>query len=167
MMKGLLIAAGCSCGGIASANAATLNKDYYDFEGRAFIETNLVSAACAAEGLAFDDDYTVVYRFGTGTNVVSDALAFVSEHGDYRVDATNTPSSLNGNNVPVEWDTIDSRAFLSTGNASTSSLTITPASGMKIVDATNYVEIVGTLNDFVNIAGCTVSIRAGLVRRPN
>jgi hypothetical protein len=164
MMKGLLIAAGCLCGGIASANAATLNVDYYDFEGRAFVESNPVSKTCAADDLAFGSDFTVVYRFNTGTNVVSDALAFVSEHGDYRVNATNTPFSLNGNNVPVDWDTIDSRAFLSTGNASTSSLTITPA---KIVDTTQYVEITGTLNDFLNVAGCTVNIRAGLVRRPN
>ena len=167
MIKRLLIGAGFLCATVVGANALVVNVDFYDFEGRVFIETNPVSATCSADGLAFGDSFTVVYRRHI-TSAVSDALAFVSEHADYRISATASPFFLDGASLPAEWDTINSRATLFTGpgNTTTSDLTFTPASHL-ITNATEYVEITGTLNDFEGITGCTVSIRAGLVRRPN
>ena len=166
-MKRLLAVAACVGAAVTSANAQVLNTDYYDFEGRGFIETQNLPAACTADGLAFGDQFTVVYRFDAGTNVVYDAIAFVNEHADYRVSAVNPPYSLAGANVAVVWDTINSRGTLSTGNPSTTSLYISPAGTSTITNATLYVAINGTFNNFENIAGCTLVIRAALARRPN
>jgi hypothetical protein len=148
----------------SAAHAAVLNTDFYDFEGRAFIENDPVSTTCANAGFVFGNVYTVVYRYNTGTNVVSDAIAFISERSDFRINATQTPFSLRGTDVPAQWDYIDSRAGLSTGVTAAATTIITPTT---ITSATKTVVLVGSISNFFGVTGCTLGFHAALERRPD
>jgi hypothetical protein len=150
-----------------SAAQAQVNVTYYDFEGRGFVTTSPTSAACQADGIVFGSVFTDVYRFTLNPAIVSDALSFTTgDRATFRISSTTGPNfSLNGA-VNTNWDYINTRAFAAGGPIpSSSDLAVSPFGTTTILQGALNIKIVGTINDFIAISGCTVSYRAALTRR--
>jgi hypothetical protein len=172
LMRTILVALGLLAGltGARAQNFVT----YLDFEGRVFIQDNPTSATCQASNIVYGSSYTVVYRFTLNPSVVADALAFVSEHSDARVVSTQSPSfslsnAIVGGPSTTNWDYINSRAGAPTGPfPSSSNLTFGRGGGSgPIVPTSGAAIVVGTINDFLAISGCTVTLHGAMVVRPN
>jgi len=151
----------------ATGAQAQVNVTYLDFEGRAFVTTNPTSGTCQAQQISFGSVDTVVYRFTLNPASVRESLSFTGSRESKRIESTVAPGySLNGLKN-VRWDGIDTRAGLTTDLLTTSDLTIKPIAGTGITKTTTGVTITGTVNDYLFVTGCTVTITAALVRRPD
>ena len=167
MLKGLIPAVVGMTIGTTCAAQAQVNVKFLDFEGRGFIVSNPVSATCAAAGFGFALPYIIVYRHTLDPQPVPDALSFTYDRATQRIESTQGPGfSLNGPTT-TRWDSIDTRAALTTDVPSSSNLSIRSGGGGAITKATEDIVISGTINDMFAVAGCTIEFRGALIRRPN
>ena len=173
MTKRLLLVAIGLLAGLTVARAQNM-VTYLDFEGRVFITDNPTSSTCQAQSINYGDSFTVVYRFTLNPSSVADALSFVTPHSVARIVSTQSPSfSLSnvivGGPSTTNWDYINSRAGVPTATfSSTSNLQFGRGGGSGPITSTSGAAlVVGSINDFLAISGCTVNIHGAMVLRPN
>lgn len=168
VVVGLLVAMAGSGSAFAQANVT-----FATYEGRLFILSNPTPAQCQAVGINFGADYQVTYRFTLDPATVSNSLSVGSERSRFAIFSTQSPSfSLNsyitGGPASVNMLYLGSRG---NGGSTTGSATLTIDKafngGGAPVPTTQNVIVAGTLNDIFNVAGCTVTVRAALTRRPD
>ena len=173
MIKRLLVVAFGVLAGLSGARAQ-VNVTYLDFEGRAFVTDNPTSATCQTNRINFGNSFTIVYRFTLNPALIADALAFITEHSDFHIVSTQSPSfSLNnlivGGPSTTTYNYISSRAGSSGSIASSSNLNINRAfnGGGAPRLGTQNVVVLGTINDFLGVTGCTVTVHGALAARPD
>ena len=132
------------------------------FQGEAFIEA--VNQTCTQDSLAVGDYYRVVYRYKNTASDRNDAAMFITTSAIFRTVSTGVSGSLNGQTATLDT-IISGYAILSDDIAGASSLVIASNGGLATPDAIDL-EMVGTVDNFLNFTGCTVTIHANMVRRP-
>ncbi len=150
------------------AEAQTYNKDYVSFEGTLVVLDNPTSAACQNDGIFYDDQYRVSYRFTANPSVIQDAIAiFPSGDNATKFKSTQTSGSLNGQST-TEWVYINHYANSENSPlASSSNLTITSGLGQPVSLGTGNIKILGSINNFLAWSDCNVaSVHAALVNIP-
>lgn len=145
----------------AFASGPTGTKTFF---GVGFIEA--VNSTCVSDGFAVGGYYTTVYRYKIdSTATVGDALNLFTERAAFHVFPNNSTSSLNGATATTNAE-LDSHGGLTTGLASTTSLVIGSAGGNPTASAINL-KVVGTIDNFFNNPGCSITFHAALVARPD
>ena len=134
------------------------------FQGTSFIEA--VNSTCAAVGYAVGDYYSVVYRYRIDSSAtVYDAFDLFTARAAFHILANNATGSLNGATATTNA-LIDSHGGLTTGLAGSTSLSIASAGGKPTASAVNL-RLVGTIDNFFDNTGCTVTVHANMVARPD
>jgi hypothetical protein len=147
---------------LASAQAQTPGNII--FQGEFFVTAISTPMQCASYWAVGDFD-RVVYRYKPpNTNNDPDSLAFIETRNANRIESTTASGSLNGL-ASVRLDGINSKASLFSDVLTTSDLTIVPVSPAKTIGSATNILITGTVKDFGDVTGCTVSIRAVLTLR--
>jgi hypothetical protein len=153
----------------ANAVAQTYNTDYISFEGTLVVLDNPTSAGCQADGINYNDQYRVSYRFTVNPSVIADALAlFPSGDNATKMLSTQTSGSLNGSST-TEWIYINHYGNSTPGTplASSSNLTISSGLGQPLSLATGNIKILGSINNFLAWSNCNIaSVHAALVVIP-
>ena len=134
------------------------------FQGLGFVEA--VNSTCSSIGFAVGDYYTTVYRYRVDSSAtVYDAFDLFTQRAAFHILANNSAGSLNG--APATTNAvIDSHGGLSTGLVGSTSLSIASAGGQPTATAINL-KLVGTIDNFFNNPGCTVTMHSNLVARPD
>src|SRR5271154_1744546 len=151
-----------------SAKAATYGVDYLSFEGVLVVLDNPTSAGCQADGINYNSQYRISYRFTVNPSVIQDALAlFPSGDNAARMRSTQTSGSLNGSST-TEWIFINHYANSDNSVlASSSNLTILSGLGQPVSLTTGNIKILGSINNFLSYSDCNIaSVHAALVVIP-
>lgn len=151
-----------------SAKAATYGVDYLSFEGVLVVLDNPTSAGCQADGINYNSQYRISYRFTVNPSVIQDALAlFPSGDNAARMRSTQTSGSLNGASS-TEWNYINHYADEDSASlASSSNLTISSGFGQPLTLSTGNIKILGSINNFIAESNCNIaSVHAALVAIP-
>ena len=137
------------------------------FQGEDFVTTT--SSQCAVEDETVGDFHRVVYRYDPpNTSNDPDSLAFIGTRNANRI-TPKTGTSLIGRQSDFLIG-LNSKAsvFGEDPTITTSSdLSIVPVSPAKTIATATNILITGTIENFFDITGCTVTIRAVLTLRVN
>lgn len=134
------------------------------FQGLGFIES--VNSTCASLGFAVGDYYTAVYRYKIDSSAtVNDAFTVFTLRAAFHILANNASGSLLGATATTNA-ALDSHGGLSTGLAGSTSLSIGSAGGQPTATAINL-KVVGTIDNFFDNPGCSITIHANMVARPD
>ena len=148
----------------ASAAYASGPTGTKTFQGLGFVEA--VNSTCATDGFAVGDYYTAVYRYRVDSSAtVYDAFDLFPLRAAFHILANNASGSLNGATATTNA-IIDSHGGLSTGLAGSTSFSIASAGGLATASAINL-KVVGTIDNFFDNPGCTVTFHANMVARPD
>jgi hypothetical protein len=151
--------------GLGNAQAQ-FGVTFVSFEGAGSIVDNPPSSTCQTAGYSFGDTLLVTYRFSLNPST-PDSIAFIRQTRISRLTSTQSPNfSLNGPST-ADWQEINSRPSFVTLTGSSSNLTIQSGLNQPVSTATGNIKMLGTINDFEENAGCTVTFHAALVARPN
>lgn len=153
----------CSCAAALLASAAHAAGNGITFQGEGFIEG--VNEACTQNGITTGDFYRVVYRYKNAASDQNDAASFITTIAVFRIYSAATSGSLNGQTATLNT-IITGYATLGDEIAGSSNLTIASNGGNATPDAINL-KMVGTIDNFLNFTGCTVTFHGNLVRRPD
>jgi hypothetical protein len=154
--------------GLAGAQAQVYGTDYISFEGTAVVLDNPTSPACQADGIHYNDQYRVSYRYTANPSVISDALAFYpSGDNAAKMNSTQSPSlSLSGPSTTT-WSYINHYGNEGSGLTSSSNLNIESTLDTGVTLGTAVVKIRGSIGDFLAWNNCNISqIHAALVLIP-
>jgi hypothetical protein len=168
MIAGLTSAVFALALSLAEAGAQTYGTDYISFEGVLVVLDNPTSSGCQSDGINYDNQYRVSYRFTNNPSVISDALAlFPAGDNAAKIKSTQTSGSLNGSST-TEWIYINHYANSdSSVLASSSNLTISSGLGQPVSLATGNIKILGSINNFLSYSNCNIaSVHAALVVIP-
>ena len=151
--------------GSAPAGFAAAPPGIVSFQGVTFIEA--VNSTCSALNYAVGDYYTTVYRYRADPNATPayDTLTLYTQRSAFHILANNATGSLNGATATTNAF-LDSRGGLTTGLTGSTSFSIASAGGKPTASAINL-RLVGTIDNFFNNPGCTVTIHTNMVARPN
>jgi hypothetical protein len=151
-----------------NAGAQTYGTDYLSFEGVLVILDNPTSAACQADGISYNNQYRVSYRYTANPSVISDAFAlFPGGDNATKFKSTQSGGSLNGPSA-TEWVYINHYGNSDNSPlASSSNLTISSGLGQPVGLGTGNIKILGSINNFLAFSDCNVtSVHAALVAIP-
>jgi hypothetical protein len=143
-------------GALAVADPAGAADPPAVWEGDLFVIS--ATGACNPDGISAGSFYRAIYRPDIAApppNQAKEALSLVSLRSAFIL---NAPGSTLRGSVVADSVVIGGRATDSDSTAPVQ-LSITPA---KITAKTGAVEISGSINNFFNIAGCTVNV-AGIL----
>ena len=144
--------------GHQAAQAATLTT----FTGDAYIEA--ANNICTQYDYNVGNFYRVIYHYKNSDSDSNDSAAFMTPRADFRIKSNAASGSLNGQTTTVNA-LIDSRVDFYNNLSGASNLVIASAGGLPTATAINL-KMVGTIDNFYDIQGCTVTIHANMVRRP-
>lgn len=144
--------------GNCAAQSATLTT----FLGDAFIET--ANSACTQYSYNVGDFYRMTYHYKNADSDSNDSASFTSSRSDFLIRSTAASGSLNGQTTTSNA-LIDSRVNFYNNLDGASNLAIASVGGLPTATAVNL-KMVGTIDNFFDIVGCTVTIHAFMVRRP-
>lgn len=131
------------------------------YQGSLVIEGT--TAPCVSDGFKVGEYLPLVYTYANGTTGYSDALAIFGNQYSFRILSTDASGTLIG---PVaNRDTFISRRAGLFDYTSSSNLSIGTVGGNSLSTGVN-VKILGTINDAF-VSGCTITVHALLVVRPN
>ena len=120
-----------------------------------------VNDTCTSLGYTKGEFYTATYRYKNDPSAPIDVLDIFTFRTAFHVSANNAFGSTATTNAYI-----DSHGGLTTGLSSSTNLAIGSAGGNPTATAVNL-KVVGTINDFQNNPGCTITFHADLVARPD
>ena len=110
-------------------------------------------------------EYNIIYRYKFASTDPNDALSIITDRSAFRIISADPSGSLNGN-VSTNDTNTDRHAGLEQ-YASSSNLSIASAGGTNPISSAVNLKVLGTINDFFSVSGCTATLHSLLVLTPN
>ena len=149
---------------LAASNSYAANPPgTVTFSGAGFIYA--VNSTCTSLGYSVGDFYTTTYRYKSDPSGPIDVLAIFSLRSAFHIAANNSTGSLLGSTATTNTY-IGTRGGLATGLTGSTNLAIGSAGGNPTATAVNL-KVVGTIDNFQDNPGCTITFHADLAARPN
>lgn len=150
------IAVAVGLGASAPARAATLIWD-------GTIAFTALTPQCAPIGIDTDTTDALYRPHLTAGDPNAAVIVHDSNQGHLvQVQAATTTPQMNGTGLSYDGSFYVPSTGLTQTWTGTYSFTVTPAT---VTAATTFVKITGTIENFANIAGCTLTIKGGFLRR--